>query len=157
MALEVLLLNILYIFVDAQYARIGYMLEKFKFALKPLEGSDEDVVQAIFLSSVVSQFIIITTIIIIILEGSNEDVVQQPVRLSTVGGQLQDVLQLWCQPIPPDNIQTGNCDRKWWWWNGAGDGPVVIHSIWVQEALESDINVQSMQNKLHKQCSASLW
>ena len=102
MALEVLLLNILYIFVDAQYARIGYMLEKFKFALKPLEGSDEDVVQPIFLSSVVSQFIIITTIIIIvaiitiiiILEGSNEDVVQQPVRLSTVGGQLQDVLQL---------------------------------------------------------------
>ena len=94
MALEVLLLNILYLFVDAQYARIGYMLEKFKFALKPLEGSDEDVVQPIFLSSVVSQFIIITTVIIIILEGSNEDVVQQPVRLSTVGGQLQDVLQL---------------------------------------------------------------
>ena len=103
MALEVLLLNILYLFVDAQYARIGYMLEKFKFALKPLEGSDEDVVQPIFLSSVVSQFIIITIIIIvivaiifviIILEGSNEDVVQQPVRLSTVGGQLQDVLQL---------------------------------------------------------------
>ena len=102
MALEVLLLNILYLFVDAQYARIGYMLEKFKFALKPLEGSDEDVVQPIFLSSVVSQFIIITFIItivaiifvIIILEGSNEDVVQQPVRLSTVGGQLQDVLQL---------------------------------------------------------------
>ena len=99
MALEVLLLNILYLFVDAQYARIGYMLEKFKFALKPLEGSDEDVVQPIFF---VSQFIIITIIIIIvaiifliiILEGSNEDVVQQPVRLSTVGGQLQDVLQL---------------------------------------------------------------
>ena len=66
MALEVLLLNILYLFVDAQYARIGYMLEKFKFALKPLEGSDEDVVQPIFLSSVVSQFIIITIITFII-------------------------------------------------------------------------------------------